>query len=163
MNDVEYRPWPENGLYLCGNDGFVVGPKGRVLKRSIGPKGYLHVNARPRGQRRTEYVHVMICEAWHGPRPRGMEAAHEDGMKSNCRPSNLSWKTPKENTADRKTHGTYTRGETHAPAKLTEVQVREILTACEAGESQSKVGRRYGVTQSCISMIVRRINWSHLT
>lgn len=51
-------------------------------------------------------VHVMVLEAFVGPRPDGYHAAHEDGTRDNNRLSNLAWKTPAENAADRRRHGT---------------------------------------------------------
>lgn len=162
MTAAERRPWPRNPRYLATEDGHVIGPSGRALVGGCTPRGYRFVSVWPRGQRRTEYVHVIVCETFHGPRPAGMQAAHGNGDPADCRPTNLSWKTPVENNADKRRHGTHTRGEDHAPAKLTEQQAREILAACAAGESQRAVGARYGVTQGCVSMIVTRVNWAHL-
>lgn len=161
MSDVESRPWPRNPKYLAGADGTIVGPRGHVLKVAQTPKGYTFVGA-PSGRKKQEYVHVIVCETFHGSRPEGKEVAHENGIRRDCRAENLSWKTPLENQADRRRHGTDTRGEDHAPAKLTEYDVREIRRRAAEGESGSALGRAYGVSQGQISRIVRRQSWSHL-
>jgi len=46
------------------------------------------------------YTHKLVCEAWRGPRPDGLQCRHLDGNPLNCTPQNLRWGTPKENVAD---------------------------------------------------------------
>jgi len=55
--------------------------------------------------KKTVYTHKLVCEAWHGPRPEGMQCRHLDGDPLNCTPENLRWGTPKENSADTLRHG----------------------------------------------------------
>lgn len=72
-----------------------------------------------------------LCELVHGSPPSTGEwhAAHECGRGHlGCTtPDHLSWKTPVENNADKKRHGTHRMGETHHSARLTDVEVRAIL------------------------------------
>jgi hypothetical protein len=42
-------------------------------------------------------VHQLVCEAFHGPCPAGLETLHEDENGLNNRPENLRWGTRKEN------------------------------------------------------------------
>lgn len=42
-------------------------------------------------------VHRLVCEAFHGPCPPGMEVLHDDEDGLNNRPENLRWGTRKEN------------------------------------------------------------------
>src|SRR5258708_2409526 len=77
-----------------------------------------------------EYVHRLVCAAFHGPCPPGKECRHLDGNKRNCASGNLAWGTPAENGADRIVHGT-AKGWQHysilrPSAKLTPLQVGEI-------------------------------------
>jgi len=44
-----------------------------------------------------EYVHVLICKAFYGPRPKGKNALHKTPDRSNNKPSNLYWGTQSEN------------------------------------------------------------------
>lgn len=161
MRDIERHPWPRNPKYLAGSDGTIVGPAGHVLKVAQTPKGYTFVGA-PVGRRKQEYVHVIVCETFHGLRPEGMEVAHDNGIRRDCRAENLSWKTPLQNQADRRRHGTDTRGEDHAPAKLTEYDVREIRRRAAESESHRQLAVVFGVCQTQISRIVARTSWAHL-
>lgn len=62
--------------------------------------------------------------------------------------------------------GHYTRqrpqptGEAARAARLTSVSVAAIRSAYAAGESQSALGRRFGVERSTIGRIVRRETWA---
>jgi hypothetical protein len=49
-------------------------------------------------------VHVLVCEAFHGPRPEGLEVRHLDGVKTNVAASNLKWGTRLENIQDALAH-----------------------------------------------------------
>lgn len=167
MSAIERRPWPRNPRYLVGEDGTIIGPGSRgqspgELTPAQTPRGYQFVNVWPRGQRRSEYVHVIVCETFHGPRPDGMEVAHDNGIRRDNRAVNLSWKTPKGNQDDRRRHGTDTRGEDHAPAKLTEYAVREIRRRAAGGESHRALGREFDTCQQNISRIVTRRTWVHI-
>lgn len=42
-------------------------------------------------------VHRLVCEAFHGPCPPGMETMHRDENGLNNRPENLEWGTRKDN------------------------------------------------------------------
>lgn len=50
-------------------------------------------------------VHILVCEAWHGPRPLGMECRHIDDVALNVSPENLRWGTRSENMRDRVLNG----------------------------------------------------------
>src|SRR3546814_19434090 len=75
---------------------------GRVLVLCLNKSGYLAGNMCIEGQRKNFEVHRLVCEAFHGPAPDGQQAAHKDGVRTNCYASNLRWATPASNTADRK-------------------------------------------------------------
>lgn len=61
-------------------------------------KGAKHVY---RGTWSREYgnvkMHRLVCEAFHGPCPSGMETLHLDDDGLNNRPENLCWGTRKDN------------------------------------------------------------------
>ncbi len=62
-------------------------------------------------------VHVLVLEAFVGPRPPGQEVRHLDGDSSRSVLSNLAWGTKSENGYDRVRHGTHTQAaKTHCPA-----------------------------------------------
>ena len=49
---------------------------------------------------RTRYVHQLVAEAFHGPRPAGLLCLHRDDDKANNCAANLYWGTAAQNTAD---------------------------------------------------------------
>ena len=53
------------------------------------------------------YVHILVLEAFVGPRPTGMFACHIDGDASNNRLPNLRWDTPRNNNLDAVQHRTH--------------------------------------------------------
>lgn len=53
----------------------------------------------------TRTVHLLVCEAFHGPRPEGAVVRHLNGDYVDNRPENLRWGTWAENTADMISHG----------------------------------------------------------
>lgn len=48
-------------------------------------------------RRKTYRISPLVCEAFNGPRPKGMVASHQDENSLNNKASNLKWATRKEN------------------------------------------------------------------
>lgn len=157
---IEYRPWPHDPRYLVLADGTIIGPNGHGLQPHLNKKdGRLHVGVN--GQ--TTHVSTIVCEAWHGRRPEGLECAHGDGNPLNNSPQNLRWATHTENESDKRKHGTLLLGERHHQAKLTEDNVREIQATYATGTvSSHELGRQYGVAASTILRISSGRGWSHI-
>src|SRR3546814_8935831 len=72
---------------------------GRVLVLCLNKSGYLAGNMCIEGQRKNFEVHRLVCEAFHGPAPDGQQAAHKDGVRTNCYASNLRWRS-EEHTSE---------------------------------------------------------------
>jgi hypothetical protein len=54
-------------------------------------------------------------------------------------------------------------GERHHLVKLSEKQIRKIISRYAAGGiTQEMLGAQFGVTQAMISCIVLRKNWTHM-
>lgn len=70
---------------------------GRILAPIAHTKGYHRVNLSQlnpdggRALRRHAYVHELVCEAFHGPRPPGMQVDHRDTVRTNNTAANLRW------------------------------------------------------------------------
>lgn len=74
--------------------------KGRQLKTFI-VKDYEHLAFGIGGRKVNRYVHLLVCEAFHGPRPSPLhEARHLNGIETDNRASNLAWGTKSENAQD---------------------------------------------------------------
>lgn len=78
---------------------------GGVLNCPQDQDGYPRASLSRDNRRCRFYVHVLVLEAFVGPRPEGMECLHGDGDPSNNRLCNLHWDTPSENQLDRVRHG----------------------------------------------------------
>jgi len=114
------------------------------------------------GKRRTGLVHRLVCSAFHGAPPAGAQAAHGDGDSANNTPSNLRWATAKENCLDRRSHGTWARGERVNTAKLTSDDVREIRSRASSGASPKAIAADFDVHVSSVHQILRGDTWKHL-
>ncbi len=69
------------------------------------------------GQRKTHKVHLLVLEAFVGPRPLGLVARHLDDDPSNNSLENLEWGTYQDNTFDRVRNGHDGNArKTHCPA-----------------------------------------------
>lgn len=159
------RPWPREPRVLVGADGSIVGPQGRLLTPWLAERDYWRISVyRVDGVARLyqPFVHVVVCEAFHGPRPDGKWAAHENGDPGDSRAENLSWKTHVENEADKLRHGTHMQGEDVYCAKLTERDVVAIRAARSAGATLVELEARYGVHMATISKVARRATWKHV-
>lgn len=110
---------------------------------------------------RNVHVHTLVCTAFHGP-SRGLWARHLDGDRSNNRPSNLRWGTPKENMRDQYDHGTRIVGVRVPNARLDDDKVREIREMYSKGISQTKIANIIGVSQPVVSTVTRGVRWGHV-
>jgi hypothetical protein len=93
------------GVYRVTNTGRVrrakpgKGTQAGELRRFIATTGYQVVNVCIDGERRTEHVHILVAEAFLGPRPLGLEINHKNGNKRDPRAENLEYITRSENGA----------------------------------------------------------------
>src|SRR5690606_38480338 len=95
--------------------------------------------------------HVLVAEAFIGPRPEGAECLHGDGDHTNNMVSNLRWGTKSENQLDSVRHGTHHQAnKTHCPRghELVEgnlarrkLPYRQCLT-CERARERTRVRTR---------------------
>jgi len=138
---------------------------GRIIKPVVNKRGYCQVNLHRDGKAKKMSVHALVLEAFAKPRPRGREANHKNGNKSDNRIQNLEWVTPKENVrhAIDKLGRPSTPGESNVVSKLVKEQVIEIRRLYLTGNhTQTELSSLFGVCRSAISHIVTRRNWKHI-
>lgn len=146
-----------------------IGPRrwpGRLLKQTVdrGKHAYgrLQVKLCNGGERQpTRLVHHLVMEAFVGPRPHGMEVAHNDGNPANNDLRNLRYATPAENTADKERHGTVLRGDAVATAKLKRDEVTEIR-GMRGKATVYEVAAQFGISIAHVSRIQNGKRWGHV-
>ena len=111
---------------------------------------------------RTQLAHRVAWMLYIGEIPDGLQVLHHCDNPSCVNPSHLFLGTNADNMQDKADKGRCPSGEKHCMAKLTQPQVDEIRSRCAAGERQRVIAKEYGVDQSAISFIVRRVTWAHI-
>jgi hypothetical protein len=167
--DRHYRRWKRHGNPLGGR---ILGETWRFLREVVLPyagdkcliwpysrtvKGYRQIG-------RNQIVSRLACERVHGPAPSPQhQAAHNcgNGHLGCVNPRHLSWKTVKENHADKIVHGTALIGERNPAARLTIELVRRIR-ALKGTMTHQEIGARFGVSRTRISMILTGKSWAWL-
>lgn len=173
---VEFRAIVDFPGYCVGDDGSVWSclrnrgprhgkrmPDGDWKKRKpfINVKGYYVVQLSRDGVKCKKLVHVLVCTAFYGPCPTGMESCHNDGVPLNCLAGNLRWDTPSNNNADKKLHGTYLFGERHHLSIITEDIAKDIIRRKIAGEGHEAIALSLGLSRKHVSKI-GVTSWKHL-
>jgi HNH endonuclease len=116
--DVEFREIPECEGYRFGSDGSIFScwgsgrdePTDTWKRISIDPNvrsGHLQCRVKINGKTTSVGVHHMICWAFHGPCPEGLECCHNDGIPDHNWPGNLRWDTRRSNINDQIRHGVH--------------------------------------------------------
>ena len=108
-------------------------------------------------------AHRLAYEFANGPIPEGLFVCHRCDNPACVNPSHLFVGTQLENALDCVEKGRMPRGNNRAFSKLTDSQVLEIRARYSSGSVyQADLASEYGVSESNISAIVRRVKWKHL-
>lgn len=111
------------------------------------------------------HAHRLMCVFANGEPPTSEHhAAHSCGLgHEGCvHPKHVEWKTPLENQADRKLHGTHMEGVSHPLAKMTAETVLQIL-ALKGVMRQKDIAALFGVDKGTVSNIMTGRQWASVT
>lgn len=133
--------------------------KGKMLTCGIGANGYPRFVAFKKGKRLTVKVHVAVMAAFVGPRPKGQEVRHLNGVCSESNLKNLEYGTHVENMADMMAHGRWKSPARVAP-KLGRAAVLEIRA--RVLEPTSILASKFNVATQTIRMVQRGKLLAHL-
>lgn len=154
-----WLPVHDASNYAISNFGRVRSPSGRILRGSARPDGYRQFTL---GRGTFKLAHIMVLEAFVGPRPIGRLGCHRDDDKSNNWLGNLYWGSPKDNAEDM-VRNRRKIGLNAAAAKLTREQVLRICEQLDAGEPIKEIAHQYGVNRQLITHINTGHVWQWLT
>ncbi len=131
--------------------------------------GYIHVHLSRNGFQQKKFLHVLICTAFHGPKPKGKQVRHLDGKSLNNRADNLTWGTKKEDAADQARHGTRPdfRGDRNPAALMTWVLVHKIRAAHRklivnkkaTNGTYARLAELFGVSEAAVKRATSKRYW----
>lgn len=156
MNAIIYKEIEDFPDYQVTGDGRVYSKiSNKFLSPGLGTNGRPCVQLRVvPGVYKTQYVHVLVCEAFHGKRPPKMEASHKNGNKLDNRAVNLCWEDRSTNLRRRDAHGTHDKGFNNSRAVLTPESLEKIYSLRESGHTQQAIADELNVSRTTISRVL---------
>jgi hypothetical protein len=137
--------------------------EGRLLKTQIDKLGYERIKLRgSTGNTKTTTMHILVAEAFIGPRPKGHRVDHLDANRSNNKLVNLQYVTASEDIRrmDLRNGGRpWFKGAGNANAKLTDQKIRQIRRLAAEGMSYRQLAEKYDITPKHAYKIVRLEEW----
>lgn len=135
--------------------GWQTFPECELRPRRIGA-GYLAIDSKEQGVRRTLYLHRLVAEAFLGKPADANEVNHLDGNKQNNSLANLEWTTHSANLQHAYKEGL------HPSRSLTPEQVHQARAKLAHGHSLQQVAAEFGVSRSAISHLKQGRSWAWL-
>lgn len=168
MEWLQLTSWPKFEVSECGDVREIATRK--RLRGFIDADGYLRYALKGAAERKGAVAaHVLVATHFIGPAPSERhEVAHENGSRIHNHHTNLRWKLPAENQADRVAHGTSAAGERNPHAKITEADVADIrieyrrIKQPGSGRTVAELDARYGLKRSTIIRIAKGQSWPHV-
>jgi hypothetical protein len=130
------------------------------------PDGYGHLKIGDKFR----IVSQVVCEETHGPPADSkLQAAHSCGYSSCCNPWHISWKTAKENCADKILHGTNVSGKGGAIRPrygeengFSKLKRDQVLAIRASDEPRNELAQRYRISPATVKSIKARRCWAWL-
>jgi hypothetical protein len=160
-------PYPKNTDYGVTEDGRVFRIRksrfGRAvpfeMSQTLRGNGYFFVGRGGAGGLKLATVHRMVAETFL-PNPENLpEIAHNNGIRTDNRLTNLRWTDRAGNMADRNLHLTDSRGSLHGNAKLREI---DVITIRQSNELTRTLAHRYSVSKRLINRLRAGEGWTHV-
>lgn len=169
---IEWKQIPKFSNYSVSSTGLVKNNKTKRILRPINfTGGYLSVNLSRDGIEYRKLIHILVCQLFIGPRPKGRTIAglyeytpnHKDGNKKNNNSSNLEWLSRSDQTQHAIDNQllVVAQGESHHKARLTNEQVLEIKRLYkETSIPQTKIAKQFNIKPWNVFDIVHGKSWN---
>lgn len=165
------RPCPSFPGYSATEFGEVISHRRRVgrqwiidpnyankLSGTLGAQGYRYVGVRTLLKPRIIRFHVVVTDAFYGPRPEGMLTRHLDGDKLNNCITNLAYGTNRENYEDAVVHGAF--GDDFR--SLSDQVVVDMLKAHAKGVSAIWLADVIGCGKTTVLNVLHGLTYKHI-
>ena len=143
-----------------GNDYRPMAPQ--VIGGKETSSGRYSVRLSWKNKGRSHKIHLLVLEAFVGPRPVGCVGCHNNDNHFDNRLVNLRWDTPRSNWDDTVRNGGLRATSVSSKTKTTVDQVREIRHLASLGISQTDLVRRFGLSRAGVSQIIHGENWNYI-
>lgn len=157
MTDTQPRPIKRYPGYTVDENAIVRNAKGRTIKPYM-HRDRMEIHLYRDKKMYTEFLHILVYEAFYGERVYGMQIDHIDAIRTNNHYSNLRMVIPEINLENRPY---MVHGEQVKTAKLTDELVLEIR-ASYPKRNTVELAEMYHVLPSTINRIVNNKSWKHL-
>lgn len=135
--------------------------QGKLLKAHMPKNNYPQVTLCVNGRHFQRTVHSIVANAFLGCKGKAI-VCHKDDDRKNSQLSNLYHGNFSTNAHDAKRNGKAAVGENHHASRLKEAEVITIR-ALAGTATYAKISERFGVTKSCVGVIIRRVLWKNIS
>ncbi len=139
------------------------GRRGRILQGRRDKDGYLCVSLSVDGDTRYFKIHRLVASSFISPVAGKHFVNHINLDKTDNRVVNLEWCTCRENSKHGFERGVikvlWACGESHPNAKLSSLDVADILKLASSGVSGRELSNVFGVSRATISLILNGKRW----
>ena len=155
-SNEQWRPVGRLGFFEVSSWGRIRASRtGRIKPQTIAKSGFMVVNLYAAGRSSVRNVHSVVAEAFLGPRPGGMMAAHRDDDRCNNRPENLEYRP----LGQRSPNGWSPWIESKNGRKLSRAEADEIRRRAKLGGSTTALAEEFGVSAPMVSLIKHGRRW----
>ena len=141
---------------------------GRILRPELsgaGNRKYYRVVLSKNSIKKHIFIHRLVYSSFIGPIPNQLQINHKDLDKLNNKIGNLECVTAKENQNHARLNREYNilKGEDVGNSKLTNEDVIYIRKIYKEGTmNQFQISKKFNISPSNISHIIRKKRWKHL-
>jgi len=133
----------------------------------VNKNGYEMVGLQNKSERKHKRVHVLVSEAFIGPKDKNMDVNHIDGNKLNNTLDNLEYMSRSDNCKHAFRLGlSYTpfreRGESHCRSILSNSDVLSMRDKFSHGETRRNLATEFCVSYYTVWDITERRSWTHI-